>query len=239
MRYPSAYPAPLFFPEAYCYKSTSCQVKRLPKRIQGEVLPLIRFLLIFLLSIGFISCDKEPEPAEPEFADNIGYVKEYHTNKAIANAEIGIYDDPGYNKLLDSAHSDANGRFKTIKNFKYEAAVLVAKDGYYLYTYGMAPTNRDEKKNIFYLDKPGYILLHFKSDSSHGPYDRLNLGEYSLPVDIIGNHIDTFICCIQKPGYKEYTIPVFVKRYPEQEYKARPEYCSPKSNDTLLVNIIY
>ncbi|MFI5222303.1 MAG: hypothetical protein ACHQK8_08260, partial [Bacteroidia bacterium] len=192
------------------------------------------FLLLLPCLCG-VQCKKDTAVSN---SPNTGYVKEYYTNKPIANAEVGVYSDNNYTKLVENVYTDSNGKFVTNENISGYANILVSKQGYFQYTWSNWQTNRNN--NMFYLDMPAYIQTHIKNVNPVNSSDQIdvegfpdNIG-YLGTVTLIGSKVDTTICCILALGYKPYKIPVFVYKYPKAPTdSAMPVTCTPIGNQTI------
>lgn len=150
-----------------------------------------------------------------------------------------------YSQLVENVFTDADGKFVTTESISENPYILINKQGYFPFTYSQF-SNRDKYKNIFLLDIPSYIQTHIKNTNPVASDDYIQLEgfpETIVPPDGIlqlhGKNVDTTVCCILAAGYKPFTIPVFIKKFPQTADSAMPVTCTPIGNQTIVVNILY
>jgi len=204
--------------------------------------------LLFLTFLPlFYQCKKDPNTSNTNTnTSNIGYVKEYYTDKPVPNAEVAVYTDMNNLQLVEKVYSDSTGKFETNGSIYNMANVVVSKSGYFQYNFSNAQTNRDRSKNIFWLDMPAYIQTHIKNVNPVANDDYITIEgfpETTVPpfgsLVLQGKNVDTTVCCILAAGYKPFLIPVFMKKYPFVSDSAMPVICTPIANKIITVNIFY
>lgn len=161
--------------------------------MKKHIVLLIPFILLL------VQCHKEPTST---FIKMSGKVLEYGTNKPIANAKVGIYEEGGeflgatWTRLLDTTRTDANGFYYFDKpNLDKGSSFFIAATANKYYAYdpnsylitGQVVTNND-----IVLDPFAWIKVHVKNVNPFDDRDSIFLDGIvgTLSGIHIGNNVD-------------------------------------------------
>jgi hypothetical protein len=133
-----------------------------------------------------------------------GKVLEFGSNKPIANAKVGIYEEggvflgPTWTKFVDSTHTDTNGFYNMEKqNIDNGSSFYISAAANKYYTFDPTKylvTGKGIVNNDIVLDPFAWIKVHVKNVTPFDENDRIILGnvvgEATTSGDYVGRGID-------------------------------------------------
>lgn len=170
------------------------------------------FIIMLLFSMVFnLSSCKKDDPNTNQENVNWGYVKEFYTEKPIANATVVIYSRNPLWTVEDTLYTDSNGRYE-FPIVKYLPYLEVSANGY-------IPNrmfDQDELVGRFnrtiLLYQPAEMILHVKNVNPNDENDNIRLNDFHPYKVVNGKNVDTLICCLVGLRYQTVRTQTVVRR---------------------------
>jgi hypothetical protein len=195
----------------------------------------INYLISLLALVIQLQACKKDMLVGGDATINWGYVKEFYTQKPIAQALVVVYGKNPMWAVQDTLYTDSNGRYEFDK-VKYLPELLTSAPGYLpasMQPY--APGDFFDKYNrTIYLYQPAEMMLHVKNVNPFDQSDYINLTDFFAPfIYLYGTSVDTTICCLTAKRYKEVVIGAWVRK-DFKEYSNNVKYTPTKANGNLV-----
>jgi len=174
----------------------------------------INYLILLLALVIQLQACKKDMLVGGDATINWGYVKEFYTQKPIAQAMVVVYGKNPMWAVQDTLYTDSNGRYEFDK-VKYLPELLTSAPGYLpasMQPY--APGDFFDKYNrTIYLYQPAELMLHVKNVNPFNEYDRISLNDFFAPdVVLNGANVDTMVCCLTARRYENVGLKTVVRK---------------------------
>jgi hypothetical protein len=202
----------------------------------------INYLILLLALVIQLQACKKDMPVGGDATINWGYVKEFYTQKPIAQAMVVVYGKNPMWAVQDTLYTDSNGRYEFDK-VKYLPELLTSATGYLpasMQPY--APGDFFDKYNrTIYLYQPAEMMLHVKNVNPLNESDQIRINDFNPPLALLGKNVDTIICCLFSRRYETVRLQTIITRNRNGEYKDSIAIYSPTPTKATgnLVEIKY
>ena len=195
-------------------------------------------ILLLALVIQLQACKKDT-PVGGDATINWGFVKEFYTQKPIAQAMVVVYGKNPMWAVQDTLYTDSNGRYE-FDYVKYLAELDATATGYIPNRMFTQDELVGRYNRTIYLYQPAEMMLHVKNVNPFDQSDYINLTDFFAPfIYLYGTSVDTTICCLTAKRYTEVVIGAWVRK-DFKEYSNNVKYTpcllytSPSPRDGLL-----
>jgi hypothetical protein len=171
----------------------------------------MRLIIILLTAMAYLQACKK-EPISTSQTTNWGYVKEFYTQKPIAQAMVVVYGKNPMWAVQDTLYTDSNGRYE-FDYVKYLAELDATATGYIPNRMFTQDELVGRYNRTIYLYQPAEMMLHVKNVNPFNEYDRISLNDFFAPdVVLNGANVDTMVCCLTARRYENVGLKTVVRK---------------------------
>jgi hypothetical protein len=196
----------------------------------------INYLILLLALVIQLQACKKDMPVGGDATINWGFVKEFYTQKPIANAMVVVYGKNPLWAIQDTLYTDSSGRYEFIY-VKYLAELDATATGYIPNRMFTQDELVGRYNRTIYLYQPAEMLLHVKNVNPLHESDQIRINDFNPPLILLGKNVDTIICCLFSRRYETVRLQTIITRNRYGEYKDSIAIYSPtptKANGNLV-----
>ena len=191
------------------------------------------FVILAASALLLNSCKEDEDDGLDQ--TNWGYVKEYYTEKPIANAMVVISGSNPMWAIQDTLYTDSNGRYE-FERVKYTPEIQASASGYLtsaLRVYAPGDFYTKYNRTIF-LYQPAEMVVHVKNVKPFNGTDIISLSDFFAPqIVLVGDKVDTVICCLLGRRYTEVLVGAWVTKN-EKKYSNNIRYTPTQSKNNIV-----